>query len=133
MTDVPPPGSNPPRIDPRPDANRMHSTRPAQTSMWLVLLVVAAVVLAGIAFTMNRTAQPTDVIPDEAPPPAAAPTETAPTEPVAPAAETGSTADPATTAPAVTDTGEPGTAPVDEGAPAETTEPATNGTSQSTP
>lgn len=108
MTDLPPrppygAGTRPPEV------------RKSQTSMWLVLLVVAAVILAVIAFTVDRSdsvvdvpvaTEPatTEIVPVEpTPAPAPAPTgtdtggtdtgTTAPTTP--PAATTGETTEPA--------------------------------------
>lgn len=117
MTDIPPRSGIPPRTD----TGRPVETRPAQTSMWLVLLVVAAVILAAIAFTMNRAAAPTSVVPADAPT-AAEPAETAPTAPVtdteAPAAD-----QPDGAAAPGTDT--TGSAPAEPSAPATgTTQPA---------
>jgi hypothetical protein len=52
MSDLPP--RPPPRIDGR------REQRYSQTSMWLVFLVLAAVILAAIAFTVNRPTSVTD-------------------------------------------------------------------------
>jgi hypothetical protein len=50
MTDLPP-RTTPPRTEDR----RIPDGRPAQTSMWIVLLVVAAVIIAAVAFTLDRS------------------------------------------------------------------------------
>lgn len=91
MTDVPPPRPNPsridPQIDPRMDARIDGRTVPerartSQTSMWLVFLVLAAVILAAIAFTVDRSTSVVDTAPAE-PAATATPdaTQTVPAEP----------------------------------------------------
>lgn len=112
MTDLPP------RPPPRTDGRRAADGRYSQTSMWLVFLVLAAVAVAVLAFTMN----PRDSVIDTETDPAV--TEPVPVEPVT---------DPVTTAPATTDTAPDATEPV-EPAPEilEPTEPApeTGGTTE---
>lgn len=83
MTDLPP------RPPPRTDGRRAADGRYSQTSMWLVFLVLAAVAVAVLAFTMN----PRDSVVDTETDPAV--TEPVPAEPVT---------DPVTTAPATTET-----------------------------
>lgn len=56
MTDLPPRTAAP-----RTDADRATVTG-AQTNKWLVPLAVAVVILAAIAFTMNRTADTPDPV-----------------------------------------------------------------------
>ena len=104
MTDLPP------RPPPRTDGRRVADGRYSQTSMWLVFLVLAAVAVAVLAFTMN----PRDSLVETETGPAV--TEPVPVEPVT---------DPVTTAPATTDTAPDATEPV-EPAPEilEPTEPA---------
>lgn len=106
MTDLPP------RTPPRTDGQRSPQTRYSQTSMWLVFLVLAAVILAAIAFSVERSTSVVDPVPaaiePAAPEPSAtapAPTETAPadtegtgtgtTTPATPAPDTGGTTAPA--------------------------------------
>lgn len=107
MTDLPP------RTTPSTDGRRVPETRYSQSSMWIVLLILAAVIIAAVVFSMNRSGSVVDqtVIEPAADTPAV--TETAPatgagtgTEP-APMPESGETA-PATPAPA---TGDDTTAP----------------------
>lgn len=119
MTDVPPPRPNPSRMDPtidprtdpridgridgRPVPERLRSS---QTSMWLVFLVLAAVILAAIAFSVDRS---TSVV------------DTAPTEPAATTTPDATEVVPADPAP------DPGPAAADEAATPEAT-PGTGGT-----
>lgn len=64
MTDVPPPRTPPP--PPRPDDRRVPETsRTSQTSMWLVFLVLGAVILAAIAFSVDRSTSVVDDAPTE--------------------------------------------------------------------
>jgi hypothetical protein len=106
MTDLPP---RPPL---RTDDQRGPQTRYSQTSMWLVFLVLAAVILAAIAFSVDRSTSVVDPVPAAIEPAvpepsttAPAPTETAPadtegtgtgtTTPATPAPDTGGTTAPA--------------------------------------
>lgn len=77
MTDVPPPRPTPPHTDGR----RLPETRYSSASMWLVFLVLGAVILAAIAFSVDRSSSVVDPAPVSS---------TAPAEPTAPA-----TSDPA--------------------------------------
>lgn len=103
MTDLPP-RTTPPRADGR----RVPETRYSQSSMWIVLLVLAAVIIAAVVFSMNRSGSVVDQTVTEPAADTPAVTETAPatgtgtgTEP-APLPESGTTA-PATPAPATED------------------------------
>lgn len=103
MTDVSPPRPNPSRIDPtidpridsridgRPVPERVRSS---QTSMWLVFLALAAVILAAIAFSVDRSTSVVDTAPTE---PAATTTpdatEVVPADPAPAAADEAATPD----------------------------------------
>jgi hypothetical protein len=120
MTDVPPPRTPPPpppRVDGRPDPV---PSRYSQASMWLVFLVLGAVILAAIAFSVDRSTSVVDPVATE---PAIAPGETRDATEVVPA-------DPA---PATTggdnETGSPGaTGDTTGGTTGGTTEGTTGGT-----
>lgn len=91
MTDVPPPRpTTPPRADGRP---MPETARYSRSSMWLVFLVLAAVILVAIAFGVDRSTSVVDPVATEpvATEPAATPdaTATVPVEPTDPAAPTG--------------------------------------------
>ena len=79
MTDVPPPRGTPPHTEGR---RVPETSRTSQASMWLVFLVLAAVILAAIAFSVDRSSSVVDTAPTE---PAATEmpdaTETVPAEP----------------------------------------------------
>lgn len=110
MTDLPP-RTTPPQTDGR----RAPDIRTSQSSMWIVLLVLAAVIIAAIVFSMDRS----DSVVDET---ATEPTATT-TEPAATAPEPA----PATIEPAPADGTDTGTAPAtgtDDAAPAEPATPA---------
>jgi hypothetical protein len=101
MTDLPP------RPPPRTNGRRASDSRYSQASMWLVLLVLAAVVVAAIAFSMNQresgidpnataplVTEPATTTTTEPSVSGAAPLETAP-----PAPDAGTAADPTSPAP----------------------------------
>jgi hypothetical protein len=56
MTDLPPRTTVP-----RTDADRATLT-PSQTNNWLIPIVIAVIIIAAIAFTMNRTADVSDPV-----------------------------------------------------------------------
>jgi hypothetical protein len=109
MTDLPP------RVPPRTDDPRMEA-RPTQTSMWLVFLVVGAVILAVVAYTVDSwTSVDDDLTTQETTAPAA-------TETTAPAATETAPAEVTPAEPAPADTGADTVDPVPE-ATGETTQP----------
>jgi hypothetical protein len=104
----------PPRVPPGTEERRFPETRYSQNSMWFVLLVVAALVLAVIAFTVDRSADGDEVVPmattpvgDDAVIVEPVPADTDPAEPeatpgvAAPESDPG-TADPVEPAPGTT-------------------------------
>lgn len=114
MTDLPP------RTPPRTDGRRLPETSFSQTSMWLVFLVVGAVILAAIAFTVNRSDGVADSSDPVAVDPAASgsdPDETVP-------AETGTGIGNATDTGAETGTGTDTAEPAPTGTTGGTTQPA---------
>ena len=94
MTDLPPRTTVP-----RTDADRATVT-PSQTNNWLLPIVIAVVIIAAIAFTMNRTADLTDPVTTAPATIEPAPAENGPgTEPDGDAG----TVEPVTPAPGATD------------------------------
>ena len=94
MTDVPPPNvppprGVPPRTDPRPGPE---TARRSNASMWLVFLVLAAVILAAIAFSVDRSTSVVDTASDPATTETPDATEVVPAEP-APATTGGDNAE----------------------------------------
>lgn len=94
MTDVPPPRPTSPRTD---APGLTNSSRTSQTSMWLVVLALAAVILAVIAFSVDRSSSVVDEAPTvpEATAPVETPdaTETVPAEPAPDGEDATGTAD----------------------------------------
>lgn len=93
MTDVPPPRGPLPHTDGR---RVPETSRKSQVSMWLVFLVLAAVILAAIAFSVDRSSSVVDTAPtDSAATEMPDATETVPAEPAPPTTggdnETGNT------------------------------------------
>lgn len=92
MTDLPP------RPPPRTEDRRVTDSRFSQTSMWLVFLVLGAVILAAIAFSVDRSTSvvdPTTAVPETTTAPAATETVPAETVPAEPGTEPEGGVDPA--------------------------------------